>query len=321
MDLQARPYRYFVMIVEKGSFSAAARSMHVSQPALSAQIRELERLLGFSLFDRTSRRVELTGQGLRFLDYARRIILETEFINRAAQDIRANPLRIGAAHFTALIPQRVRLIEDFARSHPQVSLSVLGRQHFQLFEDLHSRKLDVAITLEPQIEGEASAVEESGLRDGIERVSLGSKSLSLFVPAEHPWAEMSEVPHEALRDQEVCAISRAHGVFLAETVARLLSTAGTKYVTVPEGDAVAAVRYAALRRLPVVNLGWFPVPVDLTDGTFVTRPVSGWDLTIELVMMRSRDGQHPALNLFWESGLNPEFNPTLAVQNQVTLAT
>jgi DNA-binding transcriptional LysR family regulator len=305
MDLQARPYRYFVMIVEKGSFSAAARAMHVSQPALSAQIRELERLLGFSLFDRTSRRVELTGQGLRFLDYARRIILETEFINRAAQDIRANPLRIGAAHFTALIPLRLRLIEDFGRSHPEVSLSVLGRQHIQLFEDLHSRKLDVAITLEPQIDGEASAVEESGLRDGIERISLGSKSLSLLVPAEHPWAEMSAVPHEALRDQEVCAISRAHGVFLAETVARLLSTAGTKYVTVPEGDAVAAMRYGAMRGFPVVDLGWFPVPPDLTDGRFVTRPVSGWDLTIELVMMRSRDSQHPALDLFWQSGLNP----------------
>jgi DNA-binding transcriptional LysR family regulator len=321
MDLQARPYRYFVMIVEKGSFSAAARAMHVSQPALSAQIRELERLLGFSLFDRTSRRVELTGQGLRFLDYARRNILETEFINRAAQDIRANPLRIGAAHFTALIPLRLRLIEDFGRSHPEVSLSVLGRQHIQLFEDLHSRKLDVAITLEPQIEGDASAVEESGLRDGIERISLGSKSLSLFVPAEHPWAEMSEVPHEALRDQEVCSISRAHGVFLAETVARLLNTAGTKYVTVPEGDAVAAVRYGAMRRIPVVDLGWFPVPPDLTDGPFVSRPVSGWDLTIELVMMRSRDGQHPALNLFWQSGLNPEFNQTMAVQDEDALAT
>ncbi len=321
MDLQARPYRYFVMIVEKGSFSAAARAMHVSQPALSAQVRELERLVGFSLFDRTSRRVVLTAQGSRFLDYARRIILETEFVNRAAQDIRANPLRIGAAHFTALIPQRLRLIEDFGRSHPHTPLSVLARQHIQLFEDLHSRKIDIAITLEPQIEGETSAVEASGLRDGIERISLGCKSLSLLVPVEHPWAKMSDVPHEALRDQEVCAISRAHGVFLAETVARLLNTAGTKYVTMPEGDAVAAMRYGAMRRFPVVDLGWFPVPPDLSDGLFVTRPVSGWDLMIELVMMRNRDDQHPASNPFWQSALNPEFNRTMAVQNQDALVT
>jgi DNA-binding transcriptional LysR family regulator len=308
MDLQARPYRYFTMIAEKGSFSAAARAMNVSQPALSSQIRELERLLGFPLFDRTSRRVELTPQGSQFLDYARRIILETEFVNRAAKDIHANPLRIGTAHFTAIVPQRLRLIEDFARSHPEASLSVLGRQHIQLFEDLHSRKIDVAITLEPKIEETTSAVEERGLRDGIERISLGSKSLSLLVPAEHPWAEIPEVPHDALRNQEICAISRVHGVFLSETVARLLNAAGTKYVTVPEGDAVAVMRYGAIRRFPVVNLGWFPVPSDLADGSFVNRPVRGWDLTIELVMMRGQDGRHPALDLFWQSGLTSKLN-------------
>jgi|TARA_B110000967_G_scaffold19266_1_gene17966 DNA-binding transcriptional LysR family regulator len=308
MDLQARPYRYFVMIAEKGSFSAAARAMYVSQPALSAQIRELERLLGFSLFDRTSRRVQLTAQGLWFLDYARRIILETEFVNRAAQDIRAHPLRIGAAHFTALIPQRIRLIENFGRSHPEVPLSVIGRQHKQLFEDLHTRKLDVAITLEPQIDGETSAVEEHGLRDGIERVSLGCKSLSLLVPSEHPWAEMEMVPYDALRNQEICTISRAHGVLLSETLARLLNTAQTKYITVPEGDAIAAIRYGSLRRCPIVDIGWFPIPADLADGSLVRRPVSGWDLRTKLVMMRGQDARHPALEPFWKSGLQSEFS-------------
>ncbi|MGE0829627.1 MAG: LysR family transcriptional regulator, partial [Hyphomonadaceae bacterium] len=90
MDLDARPYRFFVAVAELGSFSRAAEAMHISQPALSAQIHELERRLGFSLFARTSRRVELTAQGALFLDWARRLIIETDWINQAARDIRSN---------------------------------------------------------------------------------------------------------------------------------------------------------------------------------------------------------------------------------------
>lgn len=300
MDLEARPYRYFVTIAEKGSFSAAAEVLHVSQPALSAQIRELERRLGFALFTRTSRRVALTGDGIRFLDYARRMIFETEFVTRAARDIRTNPLRIGAAHFTALIPERVRLIEDFLRAEPAARVSVNGRNRGQLLEELQRHMIDLAITLDPdENEGEGSVVEPGFSAELVERISYGRRPLGVILPAEHPLAKKKRVAADALRGVPVCAISRAHGIALSEMVARRLNDAGAEHVPVPEGDAVSVIRYGALRRLPVIDLGWFPIPDGFEDGPMVRRPVDGWATSVDLIVVRARHGQHPMLEEFW----------------------
>ena len=95
MDLDATPFRYFLTVAEERSFTRAAQLLHVSQPALSAQIREFERRLGFALFQRTSRRVELTAEGRLFLGNARRMVAEASWANQAAREIRDNELRIG----------------------------------------------------------------------------------------------------------------------------------------------------------------------------------------------------------------------------------
>lgn len=303
MDLEARPYRYFVAIAEKGSFRAAAAALNVSQPALSAQIRELERRLGFALFARTSRRVTLTAQGALFLGNARRIILETEFLNRAARDIRTNPLRIGVAHFTAQIPERLRLIEDFIRQYPDIPLNVVGGQHAQLFQGLRDHAIDVAITLEARPDGEASAVEDDGPKQGSERISCGTRMVGLLVPAEHPWARLDPIPSELLAGQQVGTISRAHGIGLTERMARLLHMAGAVPLRVPEGDAVGLMRYGAVRRLPVIDLGWFPIPADLPPGSMATRRVAGWDTMVDLLVVRRPEGGQAALDLFWRSVL------------------
>lgn len=301
MDLEARPYRYFVAIAEKGSFRAAAAALNVSQPALSAQIRELERRLGFALFARTSRKVTLTAQGALFLGNARRIILETEFLNRAARDIRTNPLRIGAAHFTAQIPERLALIETFMRRHPDIALNIVGAQHAQLLQGLRERAIDVAITLQARADGETSAVEDDGPWEGTDRVSCGSRIVGLLVPAEHSWAGLDPIPADLLAGHPIGTISRAHGIGLTERIARLLHGVGAVPQRVPEGDAVGLMRYGAVRRLPVIDLGWFPVPADLPPDGMVRRRVAAREMAIELHVVRRRDGGGAALDLFWQS--------------------
>ena len=61
--MELRHLRYFVSVAEQGSVSSAARHVHVSQPALSRQIRDLEAELGVQLFDQVGRRIELTAEG------------------------------------------------------------------------------------------------------------------------------------------------------------------------------------------------------------------------------------------------------------------
>jgi DNA-binding transcriptional LysR family regulator len=259
MDLDAKPYRAFVQIADSGSFTRAAEALHISQPALSAQIRELERLLGFALFHRQNRRVLLTAEGRIFLDYARRLIMETDWINKSARDIRENQLRIGAAHHSADIPARRTLVEGFMVANPKVPISIAARTHAQLFEDLRLGVIDAAITLE-LVEGQAqSAVEPRP--QGFDRNILGERPLGLAIPCAHPLAQKTVIEHADLQGLTIATISRAHGISLTETVARSISAAGAQFVHTPEGDAVSVLRYAAAMGRVSVDLGWFePFP-------------------------------------------------------------
>ena len=74
MNLSSRQLRAFIALVEERHFTRAAQRCHQTQPAFSALIRSLEEALGVRLFDRTTRKVELTPEGRLFEDAARRLL-------------------------------------------------------------------------------------------------------------------------------------------------------------------------------------------------------------------------------------------------------
>src|SRR5690349_14466715 len=86
MRVELRHFRYFVAVADELNFSRAAERLGISQPVLSAQIRALETILGCRLFDRTTRRVELTSYGRILLEDARAVVDRAE---RAAAKLAA----------------------------------------------------------------------------------------------------------------------------------------------------------------------------------------------------------------------------------------
>ena len=85
MDVDARLWRAFTAVAEELHYGRAAERLHITQPALSRQIRDLERALGVSLFDRTSRRVALSRAGRALLGQARRALAESDRAVRLAR--------------------------------------------------------------------------------------------------------------------------------------------------------------------------------------------------------------------------------------------
>jgi molybdenum-dependent DNA-binding transcriptional regulator ModE len=83
---EVRQMRYFSAVAEYGSFTGAARQLHVTQQAVSQQVKALERLLGVTLLERSSRRVKLTSEGLVFLADCRRVLAGAD---RAARRVQA----------------------------------------------------------------------------------------------------------------------------------------------------------------------------------------------------------------------------------------
>ena len=89
MPIELRHLRYFIVVADELSFTAAASRLHMSQPPLSQQIRDLERQVGTALFRRTSRRVGLTAAGESFLVHARAILSQLDGARHEAQAIGA----------------------------------------------------------------------------------------------------------------------------------------------------------------------------------------------------------------------------------------
>ena len=112
MDLVA--LRSFVTVVEEASFSRAAERLHVAQPAVSQQVRRLERQLGAALLRRSTRRVDLTPAGERLLPRARSILADVERIALRESLSQTDGDRASAA---SLLDLPVPEFNDRARAH------------------------------------------------------------------------------------------------------------------------------------------------------------------------------------------------------------
>jgi DNA-binding transcriptional LysR family regulator len=143
--------RYFVAVAERLHFGRAAEALHISQPPLSRAIRALEERLGVALFVRSRRRVELTAEGARFLEEARRIVGQLE---RAVLELRGmasgeqGRLRIG---FVSLADYGVLpgLLKSFKGARPRVTLALREMLSPEQALALGAGELDFGLLLPP----------------------------------------------------------------------------------------------------------------------------------------------------------------------------
>lgn len=147
--MELRQLRYFVTVAEEGNFTRAAARLHLAQPGLSAQIRQLERELGQPLLDRGGRTVTLTEVGVAVLPHARAALAATD---RVAGTV---------AEFTGLLRGHVRVglisgaageefdvaavLADFHTDHPAVAISLTEDTSERMLAALDRGELDIAV--------------------------------------------------------------------------------------------------------------------------------------------------------------------------------
>ncbi|MDU8928719.1 LysR substrate-binding domain-containing protein [Alisedimentitalea sp. MJ-SS2] len=146
-----RQLRYFQALARHGHFGRAADACAVSQPALSMQIKELEQSIGMPLFERSARRVRLTGFGEEFATRARDILRAVDDLSdlaRTAQGQIAGRLRIGVIPTIApyLLP---RIIGDLNAAYPGLDIHVRETLTPKLLHEMGEGRLDCAIMALP----------------------------------------------------------------------------------------------------------------------------------------------------------------------------
>ncbi|MET9216018.1 MULTISPECIES: transcriptional regulator CynR [unclassified Nocardia] len=191
--MELRHIRYLLAVADHGNFTRAAESLHISQPTLSQQIKQLERLLGVQLLDRSGRTVRLTDAGRVYAEHARNALRDLEAGERAVhdvQDLTRGHLRVAMTPtITAYLIGP--LMDRFHRAHPNVTVAVTETTQDRLEEDLLADAIDLGIAFS----GTHAA--------GVDGTALFTEDLSLVVGADHalaahagplPIADLAAVP-------------------------------------------------------------------------------------------------------------------------------
>src|SRR5262249_17945608 len=149
--MELRHLRYFVAVADEENVSRAALKLHVSQPGISRQIRDLEDEIGFQLFERSAKAVRLTAAGKGFLAEARGILLQTEAAvkkARAAAHGNAGEIHVGYAPSLTvqILPAALR---KFQQDHPGIRVTLHDLSSEEMLEQLGTKKLHLALTVQP----------------------------------------------------------------------------------------------------------------------------------------------------------------------------
>lgn len=309
MDLrdqaELRLLRAFAVLAEELHFGRAAERLHVTQPALSAQLRQLEARFGFALFDRSTRRVELTPQGAALLGPARSLLAESRRFSEAVVRLQGRPQRrvvFGAALYTLEIAERQTLLEALFRRFPDRPLAVSPLWQREIVRALLRDEADLALLLGVAVPLErwhAEPIAEVIFPDNLQRMVLDVRKAGLLVPRESPLAQYDEIPREALRDVPVAMVGGTHGSAILEPLRAALGQAGARVVVPPEPHAIGVERYARQFRMPAISMGWFNTGRE-PDWDMVRRPLEGLELVTEFSLVRSAAGGNPEADLYWD---------------------
>ncbi len=167
--MELRHLRYFSAVAELGSFTAAARRLHVAQSSVSEQIADLEHELGTPLLDRSGRRVRLTAMGHVFLEESRKTLASADRaveVTKRSMRGEEGTLSIGFFLWGAggFFP---RIIREYRRRRPGIRLSLMEMHANEQVQALEQGKLDVGLTRPPDASAERVLRAELLFRDPV----------------------------------------------------------------------------------------------------------------------------------------------------------
>lgn len=286
MNITIRQIEAFLKVAEHGSFTRAAERLHVAQPALSQHVRDLESELGIRLFDRTTRRVELTEGGREFRNTAAKIVEDLELAARHAHElatrkrgkvtIAAPPLLAGA-----ILPWA---IADFRAQFPGVQVNVVEARADEIVELVRSGQVDCAL-----------GTFRTG-EDGIASTAVTSDSLALFCPPTHAFAKLKRMSWRELDGQPLVTLTRDSGI-------RLLVELGCETAQIGMAIAYEVSHVTTALSMVEAGLGVAVLPtyawVAARKGTVTAIPLVNPTMTRDIVLITPAGRSvSPALSSF-----------------------
>lgn len=270
----------FVEIVKLGSFSRAGQKLFRSQPAVSAQIRQLEQAYGQKLFDRVGKSVKLTAAGEVLFTYAKRLIALNDESLRAVADLSLSTqgtLNIGANEATCLylLPE---LFAEYHRRYPGVQISIYRNFSRKVIEKIEDGSIDVGIVTLP--------VKSPSLRVH----PIFHDRLMLIVAASNPLAKLKSVTLSEIADQPQIVPKTGHTRQLFD---RQFRPYRSKLRVTMELSSVGMIKRFVAAGLGVSLISESFAKDEVRNGEAKLIPISDADLTRDLGLVYRRDRTLP----------------------------
>ncbi|MFK7831114.1 MAG: LysR family transcriptional regulator [Congregibacter sp.] len=265
--------RAFAAVAAGHSFSGAAEHLHLTQPAVSKRIAMLEASLEAKLFDRLSRRVELTEAGRALLERIPDVESSLRLAEQAVRDLDGEltgPLRIATSHHIGL-HRLPNVLSTFQRDHPAVQLNIEFLDSEQAYERLRVGDIELAIvTLAP---GNVSHLHSE---------AIWHDPLSIMVARHHPLARRPEISLAELAQH--AAVLPGLDTFTGQIVHRHFERSEQALELRMETNYLET-----LRMMASVGLGWTVLPDTMASPPLRSIAVANTQLSRTLGLVHHRD--------------------------------
>jgi DNA-binding transcriptional LysR family regulator len=231
--MELRHFRYFVAVAGEENVSRAALKLHVSQPGLSRQVRDLEEEIGFQLFERSAKSLRLTEAGRVFLVEARLVLQHAEEAVKKARAVAVSvtgELNIGYAPSLTvqILPPALR---KFQETFPKVRVSLHDLSTEEMLSQLQSGALQVALMVRPARRNLA------GL--GIQEIAR--YPMCVAVSPQHPFAKKKNIMLQQIVDEPLIAYTRKDYPDYHENIEKIFAPVGRSPVIAEEHDGVNSI--------------------------------------------------------------------------------
>lgn len=266
----------FLEIAKQGSFSRAGQKLYRSQPAVSAQIRQLEQEYGQKLFDRVGKSVRLTVAGETLLEYAGRLLTLRNESLRAVADQAATPrgsLAIGANEATCLyvLPN---IFSEYQRRFPAVQISIYRNFSHKIMQKVQEGAVELGIVTLPLT------------ATNVEVISLFRDEMQVVAPASHPLAKNRSVTLEEVANYPLILPKTGHTRVVLD---RLLREYRDHIQVSMELASVETIKKFVGAGLGISLISRTYVQPEVAAGLLKLIPLDGQKLYRELGLIYRRD--------------------------------
>lgn len=250
LHITLRQLHVFEAVARHLSYSRAAENLHLTQPAVSMQIKQLESVIGLPLLEQLGKKIHLTNAGDELYRYARGILQqldEAEAVFEEMKGMRHGKLSISVASTASyFMPQ---LLGQFHKEFPGISISLNVTNREVLLKQLDNNEMDVAIMGQPP----------SG--HDLDAVSFMENPLVIIAPPDHPLAGAQGIPLQRL--QQETFVVREQGSGTRSAMERFFAKKGIRLTTGTEMSTNEAIKQAVQAGMGLGILSLHTVALEL----------------------------------------------------------